>query len=109
MKCFPFQGIMLHAADNIDYPEEHFKLLLKVFLMFKIRIIYDETIDKKDIIEAVVIMCINCIKKIVRQSKNRRIHHSFFHKYGAPAYWFILDHAVKKYYVFIFEITVLIK
>ena len=43
---------MLHAADNIDFPEEHFKLLLKVLSMFNIRIIYDEIIDNEDVPEA---------------------------------------------------------
>ena len=43
---------MLHAADNIDFPEEHFQLLLKVLSMFNIRIIYDEIIDNEDVPEA---------------------------------------------------------
>ena len=60
MKWFPFQVIMLHAADNIQCPAEHLKLLLKVLSIFKIKIIYDEIIDNKDIPEAVGIMCINC-------------------------------------------------
>ena len=55
---------MLHAADNIECPEEHLKSLLKVFLMFKINIIYDETIDNEDVPEDVVIMCINCGKSV---------------------------------------------
>ena len=46
-KWFHFQGIMLYAEDNIERPKYHFKLLLKVFSIFKIRIIYDETIDKE--------------------------------------------------------------
>ena len=56
----PFQGIILHAADNIERPSEHLKLLLKLFAMFKIRIIYDNTIGNEDVPEAVGIMCINC-------------------------------------------------
>ena len=32
----------------------------------------------------------------VRQSKYRKIHHPFCHKYGVTAYWFILDHSVKQ-------------
>ena len=64
MKWFPFQGIMLHSADNIQCPEEHLKSLLKVFSMFNINIIYDETIDKEDVPEAVGIIFINCGKSI---------------------------------------------
>ena len=45
MELFPFQGIILHAADNIYCSAEHLKLLLKLLSMFKIRIIYHETID----------------------------------------------------------------
>ena len=49
MNWFPFQGIMLHAADNIECPSDHLKYLLKVLSMFKIKIIYDETIDNEDV------------------------------------------------------------
>ena len=56
MKCFLFWFIMLHAEDNIEFPEDHLKLLLKLFSMFKIRIVYDETIDNEDVSEAVVII-----------------------------------------------------
>ena len=65
MKWFPFQGIMLHATDNIECPAEHLIYLLKLFSMFKIRIIYDDTIDNKDVPEAVGIMCLNCGKTLV--------------------------------------------
>ena len=60
MKWFPFQGIMLHATDNIECPSEHLKVLLKLFSIFKIKILYDETIDNEDVPEAVRIMYINC-------------------------------------------------
>ena len=56
---------MLHAADNIDCPPENLKPLLKVSLMSKISVIYDNTIDKTNFSEAVVIMCINCGKILV--------------------------------------------
>ena len=62
MECFPFQGIMLHTEYNIECPEDYFKSLLKSFSMFKIRIIYDDIIDNKDVTETVGIMCINCVK-----------------------------------------------
>ena len=65
---------MLHAADNIECPEEHLKLLLKVFSMFNIKIIYHETIDKKDVPEAVGIMCINCGKLIGCLLDNQNIY-----------------------------------
>ena len=55
---------MLHAADNIECPSENLKPLLKVSLMSKISVIYDDTIDKTNVSEDVVIMCINCGKKI---------------------------------------------
>ena len=64
MKWFPFRGIIFHAADNIECPAEYLKSLLKVFSMFKIKIIYDETIYNKDVPEAVGIMFINCVKVI---------------------------------------------
>ena len=38
MKWFPFQGVMLHVAYNIECPVEHLNFLLKVFSIFKIRI-----------------------------------------------------------------------
>ena len=56
MKWFPFQSIMLHAADYIECPAEHLKLLLKLFLMFKINIIFNEIIDDEDVPEAVGIV-----------------------------------------------------
>ena len=62
MKWFPFQGIVSYAADNIECPAEHLKLLLKLFSMFKTRIIYDDTIDNKGFPEDVGIICINCVK-----------------------------------------------
>ena len=62
MKQFTFQGIMLHAADNIECPADHLKSFLKLFSMLNMNIIYDETIDNKYVPEDVVIMCINCEK-----------------------------------------------
>ena len=50
---------MFHVADNIEFQSNHLTFLLKVFSMFNIRIIYDETIDNKDVPEVVGIMCIN--------------------------------------------------
>ena len=47
MKWLPFQGIMLHTADNIECPEEHLKFLLKVLSILKISIIHNDTIDYK--------------------------------------------------------------
>ena len=41
--------------------------------MFKIRIIYDETIDNEDVLEAVEIMCINCGKNIGFLLDNQKI------------------------------------
>ena len=64
MKWLPFHGIMLHSVDNIECPAEHLKYSLKVFSMFNIKIIYDETIDNEDVLEAVGIICINCGKII---------------------------------------------
>ena len=55
---------MLHASDNIEFPAEHLKMLLKLLVMFKIGIIYDDTIDNKDVPEAVGIMYTNCGKSI---------------------------------------------
>ena len=73
MKWFPFRVIMLHAADNIECPPEHLKLLLQLFSMFKIKIIYDKTIDNEDVPEGVGIMCINCGKVIVFLLDNKKI------------------------------------
>ena len=56
---------MFHAEDNIECPLEHFKYLLKVLSMFKIRIIYDDTIDNEYFPEAVGIMRINYGKLLV--------------------------------------------
>ena len=56
---------MSHAVDNIEFPLEHLKMLLKLFSMFKVRIIYDDTIDNKKVPEYVVIICINCGKLLV--------------------------------------------
>ena len=58
MKWFSFRGIMLHSADNIECPEENLKFLLKLLSMFKIRIIYNKTIDNKVVPKAVGIMYI---------------------------------------------------
>ena len=49
---------MFHASDNIECPAENLKLLLKLLSMFKICIIYDETIDNEYVSEAVGIICI---------------------------------------------------
>ena len=65
MKWFHFQSIMSNAADIIECPAEHLKLLLKALSIFKTRIIYDENIDNYDVPEAVGIMCINCGKVLV--------------------------------------------
>ena len=50
---------MLHTADKINRQEEYFQSKLKLFSMFKIRVLYDETIGIGDVPESVVIMCIN--------------------------------------------------
>ena len=60
MKWFPFQGVIFYAEGNIECTLEHLKLLLKLFSMFKINIIFDETIDNEDISESVEIMYISC-------------------------------------------------
>ena len=65
MKWFPFQGVILHAADNIERPADHLKLLIKLLSIFNIRIIYDDTTNKKDVPEDARIMCINCGKVLV--------------------------------------------
>ena len=52
IKWFPFPGIMLQAADSIEFPAENLKVLLELFLMFKIEIIFDETTDNKDVPES---------------------------------------------------------
>ena len=72
MQWFNFQGIMLHAEDNIECTEEHLKSLLKVFSMFNINIIYYETIDDKDVPEGFGIICINCVKLLVVHWKIKR-------------------------------------
>ena len=64
---------MLHAADNIECPEDHLKLLLKLFSMFNIKIIYDGFIDNKDVPEAVGILCINFVKRIGCLLENQEI------------------------------------
>ena len=63
---------MLHEANIIEYPYEHSKLLLKVFSIFKMKIIYDETIDKEYVPEAVSIICINCGKFIRSSLDNQK-------------------------------------
>ena len=73
MEFFPFQGIMLHTEYNIECPEDYFKSLLKSFSMFKIRIIYDETIDNEDVPEAIGIMCFNFEKIIGCFLDNKKI------------------------------------
>ena len=64
---------MYHVADNIEFPEDNFKLLLKLFSMFNIRIIYDDTIDNEDVPEAVGIMYINCGNIIGGSLENKKI------------------------------------
>ena len=56
MKWIHFQGLMFHAEYYIEYPEEHLKILLKLFSVFKIKIIYYETIYIEDVTEAIGIM-----------------------------------------------------
>ena len=64
---------MFHTADNIECPIEHLKTLFKVFPRFKIRIIYDETIDNEKSPYTVGIMYINCGKIIGRWLDNQNI------------------------------------
>ena len=64
MEWFPFQVIMLHAADNIQCPAEHLKYLFKAFSILNISIIYNDTIANKYVQKAVGIMCINCGESI---------------------------------------------
>ena len=64
---------MLHAEDNIECPADHLKYLLKVFSIFKIKIIYDENIDNEDVPEAVGIMYINYGKSIGCSLDNQKI------------------------------------
>ena len=45
MNWFPVKGIIMNAEDNIECPADHLKSLLKLFSMFKIKIIYDKNID----------------------------------------------------------------
>ena len=73
MKWLPFNGIMLHAVDNIECTAYNLKLLLKAFSIFKIRIGYNETIDTKDVLEPVRIMCISCGIIIVFSLYNLKI------------------------------------
>ena len=70
--------------------------------MFKIRIIYDETIDNEYFTEAIGIMYINCRKSIgfSLDIKKKKFHHSFCHKYVVPEYLFVLDHSVKQKHKF---------
>ena len=55
---------MFHTADNINHPEEHLQSLLKLFSMFKIRILYNDTIGLEYVPEYVGIMHSNCGKII---------------------------------------------
>ena len=59
MHWFPFQGIMLYKENNIKSPADHLKSLLKVFLMFKISIWYNNTITTNIVPEAFGIKYIN--------------------------------------------------
>ena len=89
---------MLHIAENIQCPAEYLKYLLKLFSMLNISITYDDTIDNKNVPKDVGIMYINCGKLyfLVRQSRDKKIHHYFCYKYGVTAYWFIVDHSAKQ-------------
>ena len=73
MRWFPLQGIMMHAADSIQCPAENLKKLLNLFSMFKVNIIYDETIGNKYVPDAAGIMCINCGKRIHCSLDNQKI------------------------------------
>ena len=64
MKWFPFKSIMWYESDNIECPADNLNSLLKLFSMFNIKIIYDETINNKYVPEDVGIMCINFGKSI---------------------------------------------
>ena len=39
----------------------------------------------------------------LRQPRDRKLHHSFCHKYDVPECWFILDHPVGKKHNFDFQ------
>ena len=73
MQGFPFHVIIMHTSDQINYPEENLQSLLNLLPMFKIRIIYDETIGIEDVTESVGIMCINCGKFIFCLLDNQTI------------------------------------
>ena len=64
---------MLREADNIECPADNLKSLLKLLSEFKINIIYNETIDNEDVLEAVGIFCINCGKSIGCSLDNQKI------------------------------------
>ena len=66
---------MLHKADQIEHPEEHFQSLLKKFSTFKISIFYDYTIGLEYFPEYFGIMRINCGKIIVFSLDNQIIEH----------------------------------
>ena len=90
---------MFHTADNINHPEEHLQSLLKLFSMFKIRILYNDTIGLEYVPEYVGIMHSNCGKIISCSLDNQHTEKcitSFFHKYGLLACWFILDHQIEQ-------------
>ena len=65
MYWFPFQSIMLYAADKIKCTEYHLQSFLKLFSMFKIMIFYDDTVGIQDVPEFFGIMCINCGQLLV--------------------------------------------
>ena len=54
----------MHTENHINSPTEYLQLLLKLFLMLKIRIWYDESIFHKYVPDAIGIMYINCVKII---------------------------------------------
>ena len=64
IQWFLYQSIILNTSNCINRPDEHFQSLLKVLLMFKIRIWYYDAIVQENVPDAVGIICINCGKTI---------------------------------------------
>ena len=64
---------MLHTENNIKSLADYFTLLLKVFSMFKISVLYYDTIATKQLPEYVGIKYINCGKTIVCLLDNQTI------------------------------------
>ena len=93
---FTFQSIMLNIENHIKSPDDHLQALLKLFSMFKIKLYMVGTLITKHSRG-----CWNNAHQLwkkywllVRHSKDRKLHHSFCHKYDVPEYWFILNHSV---------------